>query len=96
MQLALRPGDRSYDEAGLGYGHQADSVTLWQQRLDALVAKSPNAVYMPLPEGGEVAALVNEILDLVPETSEEQAFAAANKIFFHMFDVVGNRCAGSQ
>lgn len=91
---SLASGDRNaYDEASLALAHLAEAVAMWQQRLDMLVSKSPTAVYMPLPEGGDVAATVNEVLDLVPEGTDEQGVLVARKIFLHMFDVLGNRWA---
>ena len=55
------------------------------------MAKSPNAAFVPSPEGGDVAVLVNEVLDIVPADQEEQNLLVARKIFYRLFEVVGNR-----
>lgn len=92
MQGSMASGDRgNYNEATLAYATLAESANAWLQQLDRLAAKQAGAVFEGLPAGSEAGDLVNEVLDLAPEGMEEQTQFLARKIFFHMFEVVGNR-----
>ena len=91
LQGPAASGD--FDETSLALAQMADAVMLWQQRLDVQVMKNPTAVYPLMPNGEELTALVNGVLDLVPEGADEQGAVVARKIFYHMFDLPGNRSA---
>jgi len=88
----MASGDRgTYSEPTLAYANLAEAANAWLQQLDRLAAKHAGANFEGLPEGSEGGSLVNEVLDIVPEGMEEQTQFLARKIFYHMFDVVGNR-----
>jgi hypothetical protein len=88
----MASGDRgTYNEATLAYANLAEAANAWMQQLDRLAAKHAGAVFEGLPEGSEAGKVVDEVLDLVPEGMEEQTQFLARKIFYHMFEVIGNR-----
>ncbi len=88
----MASGDRGgYNEATLALANLAEAANTWLQQLDRLAAKHSGTAFEGLAEGSEAASLVNEVMDLVPEGMEEQTQVLARKIFYHMFDVLGNR-----
>ena len=90
----MASGDRgAYNETTLALANLAEAANAWLQQLDRLAAKHAGVNFEGIPEGSEAGNLVNEVLDLVPEGMEEQTQLIARKIFYHIFDVVGNRRA---
>ena len=89
----MASGDRSnYNETTLAYANIAEATLLWQQQLDRYAIDASGTIYDAVPEGGKLASVVKEVLDIVPENGpEEQVQFVARKTFYHMFEIAPNR-----
>lgn len=93
LQGSLASADgTTYNEATLAYANISEATLMWQQQLDRFAIDNSGTVYESLPEGGKLASVVKEVLDIVPEGgAEEQVQFVARKVFYHMFEIGPSR-----
>ena len=90
-ELASAEG-ANYNDATTAYANVSEATLMWQQQLDRFAIDASGTTYDSLPEGGKLASIVKEVLDIVPEAGpEEQVQFVARKVFYHMFEISPNR-----